>query len=130
MLVPYRPGFTRVSQNLHAYLPLRPEYLNVKRENLLYSAIDLPWDRPKVIVNAARVSRGPWRLAAFVDVQGYVCSQRFIGVWPNDHSLPAECIAAVLNGPVANAFVNSQERGAGQPYSHSKRDSFSSPQQG
>ncbi len=107
----YRRGFTRLDKNLVAFLPMRPAYLNVERSGLLYSAIDRPWDRPKVLVNAARVSRGAWRLAAFVDVRENVCSQRFIGVWPLAPAITTECIAAVLNGPVANAFVSSHERG-------------------
>jgi type I restriction-modification system DNA methylase subunit len=107
----YRRGFTRINNNLFAFLPLPTEYLNVDPKQLLYSAIELPWEKPKVVVNAARVSQGPWRLGAFVDLQSNTCSQRFIGVWPLSSVITVQCLAAVLNGPLANAFVNSFERG-------------------
>lgn len=60
--------------------------------------------RPKVIANAARISRGPWRMAAFVDRQGLICYQRFHGIWPKT-TTSLDVIAAILNGPVSNAFL-------------------------
>ena len=66
---------------------------------------------PKVILNAARISRGPWRLAAFVDRDQNVCSQRFHGLWPTTKEVTCECLAAILNGPIANIFATSQEPG-------------------
>ena len=104
----YRRGFTRINNNLVAFLPLPVEYLDVEPSRLRRAA-NLPWDKPKVVLNAARISRGPWRLAAFVDLQGNLCSQRFIGMWPLTSAVTVECIAAILNGPVANAFISSFE---------------------
>ena len=72
------------------------------------SAFNLPWNEAKLIVNAARRSRGPWKLSASLDSSGLLCYQNVHGVWLNP-SLPAEVAAAVLNGPVANAFVDSVE---------------------
>ena len=60
-------------------------------------------------MNAARVSRGPWTIAAFADDTGLVCSQRFHAVWPKDQRWTAKSLAAVLNAPVACAFVALQE---------------------
>jgi hypothetical protein len=77
----------------------------------LYSAIRRPWDQPKVLLNAARISRGPWRLAAFVDREGNVSSQNFHGLWLKAEGLTYECLAAILSGPVANVFVATHERG-------------------
>lgn len=62
-----------------------------------------PWDKPKVILNAARRSRGPWRISAFADFNGLTCYRTFLGVWPHDPAFTT-VLAAVLNGPVANAF--------------------------
>ena len=68
----------------------------------------LPWDRAKLVVSAARPTRGPWRIAAGLDREGLVCSERFFGLWPKgpvtDAQLPA--FAAILNGPVASAFLS------------------------
>ena len=82
-------------------------FLDCRQERLLYKAIDLPWDRPKLVVNAARLSVNSWRIAAMLDRNGLVCSQQFFGLWPTRRLTDAQLLtfAAVLNGPVANAFV-------------------------
>jgi hypothetical protein len=54
------------------------------------------------------LSRGPWRIAAHIDMDGLVFYQTFTGVWPiNPSVLPLIC--AVLNSPVANAYVATRE---------------------
>ena len=84
-----------------------PVFLDCRQERLLYKAIDLPWDRAKLVVNAARLSVKSWRIAAMLDRNGLVCSQQFFGLWPKRQLTDAQLLtfAAVLNGPVANAFV-------------------------
>lgn len=106
----FRAGFARVRRSLYSYINPSIEYLNVDPNNLLWKAIDWPWDRPKVVLNAARLSRGSWRLAAFPDFGGNICSQRFHGLWPIDRSMSPEYLAAVLNGPIANAYMSTHER--------------------
>jgi len=66
------------------------------------------WDNPKVLVNVARRSRGPWRLNGALDVSGLVPSQAFFGIWPTTSELPVEAIEALINSPVASAFVLEQ----------------------
>lgn len=82
-------------------------WLDCRPDRLLYKAIDLPWERPKLIVNAGRLSRGPWRIAATLDKEGLLCSQQFFGLWPHEAVSDAQLLtfAAILNGPVANAFL-------------------------
>jgi hypothetical protein len=72
---------------------------------MLYEAYKLPWERPKIIANAARLSEGHWTIAAAIDNQGIMATQRFHGVWPTN-SVSLELLAAVLNGPIANAYVS------------------------
>ena len=106
-----RPGYR---QGLHTlrevtqFAPAKsPVYLDVRAENLPGNAIDLPWERPKLIVNAGGLGRGPWRVAAMLDERGLLLSQKFIGLWPRSSLSDSELLAfvAVLNGPVANAFL-------------------------
>src|SRR3546814_10742853 len=59
-------------------------WLDCRADRLLYKAIDLPWERPKLIANAGRLSRGPWRIAAMLDKDGLLCSQQFFGLWPHE----------------------------------------------
>src|SRR6185369_12093773 len=72
-------------------------------------AFDLPWDDSKVVMNAVRVSRGPWRIAAFADESGLLFSQSFTCLWPSN-GWTAKSLAAVLNGPVVNAFIATHEK--------------------
>lgn len=73
----------------------------------VYGAGNLPWDEPKILCNAVRLSRRYWRLAAAVDRSGLLASQQFVGLWErgDTHDLDLDALAAVINGPVANAFV-------------------------
>lgn len=88
----------------------KPEtkHLIIRPEDQRRNAYKRPWDKPKVILNAARRSRGPWRISAFADFDGLTCYRTFIAVWPQDPAL-VTVLAAVLNGPVANAFSAIQE---------------------
>ncbi len=62
----------------------------------------------KVILNFHRLSRGTWVVAAAIDRTGMVFYQNFIGAWPRAHVAP-EVLAAILNGPIANAFLAERE---------------------
>jgi hypothetical protein len=84
-------------------------YLSVRPADQRRNAWQLPWDRPKAILNKATKSRGPWRIAAFADLEGVTCYQTFVGVWPQSLDFDAVVLAAVLNSPLANAFVATRE---------------------
>ena len=83
-------------------------YLSMRPEDQRTTAYKFAWEQPKVILNKSARSRGPWRIAAFADYEGWVCYQTFIGVWPTSN-MCLVALAAVLNGPVANAFVSTRE---------------------
>lgn len=104
-----RSGYRRGLHNadsVRSFVTGRPVWLDARPDRLLYKAADLPWGRPKIIANAVRLSRGPWRLAAAVDSSRLVCSQQLFGCWLKSGSIEElVVIAAVLNGPIANAFV-------------------------
>jgi hypothetical protein len=62
---------------------------------------------PQVLLNYARVSRGPWRLKALLDKQGHPVTSRFITVRPTVSTHSIETLWALLNSPVANAYAYS-----------------------
>src|SRR5436309_739595 len=93
-----RPGLVNINDGFEPYVTPPPKYLAVNPETIRSGHKFLRRaDQPKIIANAARLSRGPWTIAGAIDNQGLVCSQRFHGIWPKT-SLPLEVIAAVLNG--------------------------------
>jgi hypothetical protein len=64
-------------------------------------------DTPQVLLNYAPASRGPWRLKALVDKRGHPVTSRFIAVRPISPACSIEVVWALLNSPLANAYVYS-----------------------
>ena len=86
----------------------KPVWLDTRPDRLLYRAIDLPWSEPKLLANAARVSRGPWSLGAAIDCTGLVASQQLFGIWrKGEHAPSLRALAALLNGPLGAAYIAS-----------------------
>ena len=106
--VGFRKGVHRADDSVEPYSIATTVYLSVASDLLRGGAIGHPWSEPKVLVNSARRSRGPWTLTAAVDMEGLLCYQNIHGLWPKS-DLPIEVAAAVLNGPIANAFVDEFE---------------------
>lgn len=87
-----------------------PRFLSMRTSDQRGNAFRRAWDAPKVFVNKTRRSRGNWRVSAFADEEGLVGYQTYIAIWPNDPD-DLVLIAAILNSPVANAFVAAHEQG-------------------
>lgn len=103
----FAAGLSQVRPQFEPYHVERSVYLNMDPAVMRRQAYRLPWDKPKVIVNAARLSRGAWVVGAVPDTDGLVASQNFHGIWPREE-WPVEVLAAILNGPVANAFMSAR----------------------
>lgn len=100
----FRPGL-HSPRELCQFAHSDSVYLDCRQQNLRGNAIDLPWDEPKVLVNAVRKSRGAWRLAASLDRAGLVASQQLVGCWSRDGAKWLPVIEALLNSPLASAFI-------------------------
>ena len=104
----FKPADSLVQYGLHNVV-----FLNMAPDAAMFPGpLSRPWDKPKVLTNVARLSRGPWRLAAAADRSGLVASQGFFSAWPTSAELPLEALEAILNGPLANAFLT--ERASNQ----------------
>jgi hypothetical protein len=101
----FAKGLRLTTKNFEPYVPRHFTYFNMNPEKMLYEAYKLPWEKPKVIANAGRIRSDRWVIASVVDEQGLVCYQNFHGIWPIAN-IPVEVIAALLNSPVANAFLS------------------------
>lgn len=97
------PGLLRANDHRQFALG-QPLWLDIDPAHL-YAGGDLRWSSPKILCNAARLSRGYWRLAAAVDREGLYASQQFVGLWPRDSNVDLDALTAILNGPLANAFM-------------------------
>ncbi|HEV2803608.1 MAG TPA: N-6 DNA methylase [Chthoniobacterales bacterium] len=104
----FRRGLNSVERDFRSFETPETTFLCGKQSFQRGNAWRLSWEHPKVIVNAVRLSRGPWRLAAFFDPSGLVVSQNFHAVWPR-LGYPATTIVALLNSPIAAAYVATHE---------------------
>jgi hypothetical protein len=100
-----RLGFMN-SSVLNQYIVANPRWLDTGSEQI-YGGGNWPWEAPKILCNAGRLGRGYWQLAAAVDRDGMRASQQFIAWWPQkgNEDLDLDAMAALLNGPVINAFL-------------------------
>ncbi len=104
----YDLGIQKVKDSVEPFLIRKMVYLSVSRDQMRGQAYKHPWEQQKLIVNAARRTRGAWPIAASIDYLGIICYQNFHGIWPTD-SISLEALAAILNGPIANAYVATRE---------------------
>ncbi len=84
-------------------------YLNIDPKEQRRNSWQYDWSKPKAILPKVRVSRGHWRLVSFADRVGITCSSTFFGVWPKSSQYDEVLLTALLNSPVANAFVATRE---------------------
>lgn len=78
-------------------------WMNLSKVAILRTRTGATTDVPQVLLNYARVSRGPWRLKALIDNQGRPAASRFITV--RSEKLSLQTLWAILNSPIANAFA-------------------------
>ncbi len=97
------PGLQVHDGYLEAYFVKSRQHLSVAPQEMLYKAYQLPWHRPKLLVNYLRSGIGFWRLSGSVDLERLVASHNFYGLWPR-LAMPLETLAAVVNSPLANAY--------------------------
>ncbi|MEA2859229.1 MAG: hypothetical protein QOC72_1268 [Methylobacteriaceae bacterium] len=98
------------ADSIHAFYFDAPKYLDCRPERLRGGAFELPWKDPKILANAARLSRGPWCFAAAVDRDRLVASQQLFGIWrvnQGEGGPSLNTLCALLNSPVAVAYISS-----------------------
>lgn len=108
-------GFLLFDRGLQLHELPKPYWMNLHSSVIRRAVSGTIIGTPQVLLNYARVSRGPWRLKALIDKQGHPVTSRFIAVRPKASSHSIEALWALLNSPVANAYA----------FSHlSKRDNI------
>ncbi len=107
----YLRGVPLVEDHLLQYvLRVGKDYLSLRKEHQHDTAYKFPWHKPKVVCNRVRLSRQSWRIGAAADPRGLAFSDRFIAIWP-EKSISIYALSAILNGPIANAYVFNNDGG-------------------
>ena len=96
-------GYIRLERGLKVHQLPRLYWMNLADEAILWRRAGTTVDVPQVLLNYAPVSRGPWRLKAFIDRAGRPAASAFLTARPRTCSL--ESLWALLNSPVANAYA-------------------------
>lgn len=56
----YQPGLHSLKEGFYQFVGSNAQYLDCRKDFSRGGAIDLQWHAPKILLNAARLSRGPW----------------------------------------------------------------------
>ena len=100
-------GFVRFDRGLQLHELPKRHWMNLDPTVIRRAVSGTTVGSPQVLLNYARVSRGPWRLKALIDKQGHSVTSRFIPVRPTTSAYSIETLWALLNSPVANAYAYS-----------------------
>lgn len=96
-------GYIRLVPGLQIHQLPRLYWMNLDEEAISAPRTGTTVGVPQVLMNYARVRRGPWRLKALIDRKGRPVTSRFLTVRPKTRSL--EILWALLNSPIANAYA-------------------------
>ncbi|MCX5646020.1 MAG: N-6 DNA methylase [Phycisphaerae bacterium] len=96
-------GVARTTQEIFTTPPLRG--LAAKADLIENPRQGMATGKPQVLVNRNRAARNRWRLKALLDPDGKPVKNNFLIVRPEDSKVPALFLWAILNSPIANAFV-------------------------
>jgi len=98
-------GFVRLGRDLQLHGRPAEMYLNISAEAVRVPRSGAQVRIPQVLMNHVRVSRGPWRIKAFIDFAGHACTNNFNTVRQRIGRFSLEFTWAILNSPIANAYV-------------------------
>jgi hypothetical protein len=99
------PGFVLFGRGVQLHELPTPYWMNLAPEVIHRARSGTTMETPQVLINYARVSRGPWRLKALIDQAGHPVTSRFIPVRPKSPAYSIEILWALLNSPIANAYA-------------------------
>jgi len=80
-------------------------WMNLAPEAIRRPAWGTAMNRAQVLLNYAPVRAEPWRLKALIDRKGHPVTSRFLVFRITDQKWSLDALWAVLNAPLANAFI-------------------------
>jgi hypothetical protein len=98
-------GYYNVPSDLVIYDSPIPVGMNLDDSAIARRRSGMPTGNPSVIYTYSRVSRGPWRIKAFVDEKGRPVGSSFVRVSPLTTAMSCTVLWSLLNSPIANAFA-------------------------
>ena len=99
------PGFVRFDSKLLLHELPKLHWCNLDSAVIRRAVSGTLTGVEQVLLNYARVSRGPWRLKALLDLEGRAVTSRFISVRVKSAEWSVLALWGLLNSPVANAYA-------------------------
>lgn len=99
------PGFVAWKKHQFTHELPKPKWLNLSTKTIRRVGHGVVIGKPQLLVNHSPVSRSAWRLKALLDGKGHPVKGLYL-VWrPTSKVLGPRALWAILNSPVANAYV-------------------------
>jgi len=99
------PGFAQWSTGLHIHEEPPQVQMSVDPDHIQRPRSGTETGTPQAVLNYSPVSRGPWRVVAFIDRVGRALTSSFMAIRPRSRRYPLEFFWALCNSPFANAYV-------------------------
>jgi len=99
------PGFSEVPEDLTIFRLPKPLSINLEPSVIRRPMAGTTTGVPQIILPYHPVSGFGWRLKAVIDCEGHAIKSNWTAVRPKSAETPLEYLWAVLNSPIANAFV-------------------------
>lgn len=99
-------GFVRFGRDLAIDGQPQQVWLNLDPSVIRRPGLGIQVGSPQVLVNYARVTRGPWRLKAILDPRGHAVKSNVLIVRPHDPETALVYLWSLLNSPIANAYCS------------------------
>jgi type I restriction-modification system DNA methylase subunit len=103
----YETGFfdLKGAKDIHVLPDM--EWMNSNRAAVATERAGYATGLPQIVMNYVRVRRGPWRIKAWIDLEGRRATSNFLIIRPLANAWNLNCLWALLNSPLANAFCYS-----------------------
>ena len=98
-------GFVKFYPKIKIYQTPKTYFMTLDSEIIRRFGQGKPTNKAQILLNSTPVSRGPWRLKAFIDRKGYPFTSSFIAIRPKSKNIPLEVFWTMLNSPLANAYI-------------------------
>jgi type I restriction-modification system DNA methylase subunit len=105
------PAIISPQKDFYQYVSNQKYYIPAEKKVRRRKAWNYNWSQTKIIIPTGRISVGPWKFAAVIDYKSRYATRNFFAVWPTKENISVETLSAILNSPLAAAFVYANSSG-------------------
>lgn len=96
---------TSAENGISSFIISKTRYIPFSKEKRRRNAWSYDWKKNKIIIPCNRMSAGPWKFCAAIDYERRLATRNFYVGWIKDNCYSIELVSAILNSPIAAAFV-------------------------